>query len=241
MRNIVFGFLVFSILGLALSQLLSPEIAIAQTGDSANSISVKSIEDESLTEKIVNNLSESWPWYITRATGLIAALSLVILMLSGIGQITGSTYKLLDPIVAWASHRALGIVFGASVLIHVFSLLFDKFIKINLLDILIPWFSDFRTIELFGVNFGSIYLAFGIIAFYLSLLIIITSLTVISKKPYFWKIIHLLSYLVMIFVFIHALFIGTDLAHGWLRVLWIAGGIIILISSLIRLKRAFTT
>lgn len=240
MKQLIIGIFAFSILGLPFIQLAAPALVSAQDSDSANKITVQSIEDETLTEKVLSNLTESWPWYVTRATGLIAAISLLILMLSGIGQITGSTYKLLDPIVAWASHRAIGIVFGASVLIHVFSLLFDKFININLFDILIPWFSDFRATTLFGINVGSIYLAFGIIAFYLSILIVVTSLTLISKKPYFWKIIHLLSYLVMLLVFLHALFIGTDLASGWLRYIWIAGGILVLIGAIIRLKRAFT-
>lgn len=229
-----------SILSLCFGAVAMPGVVLAEAAEPTNNITVQSIEDKTISEKVVSSLVESWPWYISRATGLVAAISLVILMLSGIGQITGMTYRLLDPIVAWASHRALGIVFGASVLIHVLSLLFDRFVDIGFLDILIPWFSDFRSTELFGVNVGSLYLALGIIAFYLSIAIVITSLTIISKKPYFWKIIHLLSYFVIALVFFHALFLGTDLADGWPRVLWITCGIIILLSSIIRLKRAFT-
>lgn len=234
---ILFG---FSFVLLSISWMASPTYALAQAAGSSNSINVETIEGQSVTEKFVSNLTESWPWYIARGSGLIAAISLAILMLSGIGQITGHTFKVLDPITAWASHRALGIVFGASVLIHILSLLFDHFLKITLLEVLVPWLSDFRPLTLFGFNLGSLYLAFGIIAFYLSLAIVVTSLTVISKKPHFWKIIHLLSYIVMFLVFVHALYIGTDLAHGWLRYVWISGGILILIGSLIRLKRAYT-
>lgn len=228
--------LTFSAIGI-----FSPvQSVFAQSTVSTNNISVETIESETLSDKILSILSESLPWYIARGSGLIAAISLIILMLSGIGQITGSTFKLLDPIVAWASHRALGIVFGVTVFMHVFSLLFDKFIKFTIPQILVPWLSDFKPTKILGINFGSLYLAFGIIAFYLSIIIVITSLTIISKKPYFWKLIHLLSYLLIVLVFFHALFLGTDLASGWMRVLWIIGGIIILISSLIRLKRAFT-
>lgn len=241
MKRFLYLVVSFSIAGLCFGLMTTPEVALAQVAEPTNTITVQSIDDKSITEKVLSNLAESWPWYISRATGLIAAITLVILMLSGIGQITGMTYRLLDPIVAWASHRALGIVFGASVLIHVLSLLFDKFVDIGLWDILIPWFSDFRSTELFGINVGSLYLALGIIAFYLSMAIVITSLTIMSKKPYFWKIIHLLSYVVIAIVFVHALFLGTDLAGGWPRMLWIAGGSIILLSSIIRLKRAFTT
>jgi hypothetical protein len=217
------------------------ETALAQTAETTNSITVQTVNDTSLTDKIIHNLSESWPWYIARGSGIIAAITLIVLMVSGIGQITGTTFRFLDPIVAWASHRALGIVFGISIGAHVISLLFDSFLKITIVEALVPWVSDYRPVTILGIPAGSLYLALGIIAFYLSLAIVVTSLLFISKKPYFWKIIHLTSYAVLALVFFHALYIGTDFAHGWLRVLWIIVGISLAIFSIIRLRRAFTT
>lgn len=219
----------------------SPVLAADASSNSSNSINVETIKGETLTEKFVSNLKESWPWYVTRGSGLIAALTLVILMLSGIGQITGYTFKVLDPITAWASHRALGIVFGLAVLLHISSILIDHFLRFTLPEVLVPWLSDFRPAQLFGFNLGSLYLAFGIIAFYLSLVIIVTSLTLISKKPHLWKFIHIFTYVVIALIFVHALFIGTDLAHGWLRALWIILGISIAYAAFTRLKRAYTT
>lgn len=217
------------------------ETALAQTAETTNSITVQTVNDTSLTDKIIHNLSESWPWYIARGSGIIAAITLIVLMVSGIGQITGTTFRFLDPIVAWASHRALGIVFGISIGAHVISLLFDSFLKITIIEALVPWVSDYRPVTILGIPVGSLYLALGIIAFYLSLAIVVTSLLFIAKKPYFWKIIHLTSYAVLALVFFHALYIGTDFAHGWLRVLWIIVGISLAIFSIIRLRRAFTT
>ena len=79
----------------------------------------------------------------------------------------------------------------------------------------------------------------GVLAFYGALIIVISSLLWVEKKPYVWKLLHLLSYLVLIFVFIHALYLGTDLAGGILRYIWIAigvGGLGLIICRLWRSK-----
>lgn len=201
---------------------------------------VQTIPGPTVAEKLVDRTETSWPWYLTRASGIMAAIILVVLMLSGIGQITGYTFKFLDPLTSWASHRALGIALGVSVLLHILSLLFDHFVKFSLLDILIPWLSDYKPVKLFGIQFGSMYVAFGILAFYLMVIIILTSLVWVEKKPYIWKWIHLLSYITIFFVFIHALYIGTDLTHGILRWVWIFLGASIFVASMKRLWRART-
>jgi len=87
---------------------------------------------------------------------------------------------------------------------------------------------------------GSLFVALGVLAFYGLILVVITSLLWIEKKPFLWKIIHLLSYLVMVFVFIHALYLGTDLASGLWRWVWIASGVIVAAAVVARLWRAKT-
>lgn len=208
-------------------------VSAASQGD----VVVQSIPGPTVSDKLGTRVKTSWSWYLTRASGLIAAFTLVILMLSGIGQVTGYTYKLLDPITSWASHRALGIAFGVSVLVHVFSLLFDKFVKFNLLDLFVPWLSHYKPVTIFGIHFGSLYVAFGVLAFYLVGIIIVTSLLWVEKKPYIWKWIHLMSYVAIFLVFIHALYIGTDLAHGFWRYLWIFLALSILAAAIQRLWR----
>ncbi len=208
---------------------------------SNDSISVQSIEGPSVTDKVIEQAKHSWPWYVARGSGFIAAISLVILMLSGIGQITGQTYRFLEPLTAWASHRALGIVFMVSIVLHMFVFLFDKFIAFSFLDILIPWFSDFKPVAIFGINLGSFYLALGVISFYLSLLIVATSLLIVNKKPKLWKLTHLLSYIVILFVFFHALQLGTDMTNGVIKAVWIILGNIISIAIIFRAWRAYTT
>lgn len=201
------------------------QIIIAQSATNASNIVVQTIPGPSLAQQIIEKVSISWPWYVVRGSGIIAAVSLIILILSGLGLVTGHTYKFLEPLTAWASHRALGIVFGISIIIHMVGLLFDKFVPFNLIDILVPWLSNYKPVTIAGIQLGSLFVVLGVLAFYVAAIIVVTSLLWIENKPYIWKLLHLLSYVVMIFVFIHALYLGTDLASGFFRWLWITIGV----------------
>ncbi len=214
--------------------------AYAQSSDSPDII-VSPVKGPSVGQRLSTRAKQSWPWYITRASGLVAAVVLVVLILSGVGLITGYTFKLLEPLTAWATHRALGILFGVSVLIHGTALLFDKYVPFTIAQVLLPFASNYRPVTIAGHHLGSLYVALGIIAGYLLLAMIISSLLWIDKKPHTWKAFHFLAYLVMIFVFFHALYLGTDLAHGVFRIIWIIFGIVVAIAIIFRLRRARST
>jgi len=212
--------------------------ALAEGGSS--NIVVQTIPGPTVAQKFTERAKSSWPWYLVRGSGMVAAAALVILLLSGIGQVTGYTFRFLEPLTAWASHRALGITFGVAALVHIFSLLFDHFVAFNIWQLLVPWLSTHKPVTIFGVHLGSLYVALGVLSFYLAALTIIVSLLWIEKKPRLWKITHLIAYVIIAFVFVHALFLGTDLAHGFWRWLWIVSGAGVAIAILHRLWRART-
>ncbi|MEI7683344.1 MAG: hypothetical protein WCJ24_03555 [Candidatus Saccharibacteria bacterium] len=213
---------------------------LAHAADSSGDIVVQTIPGPSVAQKLTARTKSSWSWYVVRGSGMIAAISLVILMISGMGLITGYTFRFLEPLTAWASHRALGIVFGVSALMHIVGLLFDHFVPFSIMQLLVPWLSHYKPLTLLGVHLGSLYVAFGVLAFYGALLVVVTSLVWVEKKPALWKLIHLLSYLIIGFVFVHALYLGTDLAHGFLRWLWIGFAVAIVIAIINRVWRANT-
>ena len=195
--------------------------ASAESSNSSSPATAQPLAGTSVAQRLTERAKTSWPWYVARGSGLIAAAALAILLLSGIGQVTGYTFKFLDPITAWATHRALGIGFGLAIIVHVLSLLFDHFVPFTIWQLLVPWLSHYKPVTIGGVHLGSVYIALGALAFYLVAIVIITSLLWVEKKPYLWKLIHLLSYVILLFVFVHALYLGTDLAHGIFRLLWI--------------------
>lgn len=212
-------------------------VAAQEPATQTNTVTVETVPGQSLKEIVENRTKQSWPWYIVRASGIVAGVSLVLLLLSGIGSVTGHSFRILDPLTTWATHRALGITFALAVIIHMVTLLFDHFAPFSIIDILVPWASSYKTISLFGVPVGSLFVALGVLAFYGAIIVVVTSLLLIDRKPKLWKLVHYLSYLIIFDVFIHALFLGTDTGHGLGRVLWVAGNIAVLVAIVVRLRR----
>ena len=181
------------------------------TTSASPNIIIQPVQGPSVSKQLETRAKASWPWYITRAAGFVAAFSLVLLMLSGIGFITGKTFKFLEPLTAWATHKAVAYVFAISSVIHVVALLFDKYVPFTIIQILIPFRSNYREVSIAGHHLGSLYVALGILSLYCVLAIILTSILWIDKKPHTWKAFHFLAYLTIIFVFFHALFLGAGM------------------------------
>lgn len=220
----------------ALAATATPTANNFTASDSPN-VLVNPVQGPTVSKQLQQRARASWPWYITRAAGFVAAISLVILMLSGIGFITGTSFKFLEPLTAWATHKAVAYVFGVSVIVHVGALLFDKFVPFTIAQALVPFLSHYREVSVAGHHLGSLYIALGVFALYFMLAIIISSMLWIDKKPHTWKAFHFLAYLTMIFVFFHALYLGTDLTHGVFRVLWVVFGLGVAVAILYRLRR----
>src|SRR5664279_1065130 len=150
--------------------------AVAAASPTFGDITVQDIPGPTVAQKVVTRAASSWPWFLVRGSGIIAAIALVLLMLSGVGQITGHTFRFLEPLTAWASHRALGIVFGVAVLVHMLFLLFDTFVPFTILQLFVPWLSHYKPVTFAGVHLGSLYVALGVLAFYGVVFVVVSSL-----------------------------------------------------------------
>lgn len=163
---------------------------------------------------------ESIPWSISRSSAIAAYLLLFSLITWGLGMAIGFTYRLVDPARAWQIHQDMSLSFGVLVIVHAFSLLFDKFIAFGLLDILLPFYS----------RFNSLYLSLGIIGFYILLIVIATSLFLRLKMPRLWRNIHYSVYLLFVLATIHGLQIGTDSSTLIMKMIYgLAGTIVALL------------
>ncbi len=200
-------------------------------------ILVNPVQGPTVSKRLATRAKLSWPWYITRAAGFVAAGSLALLMLSGVGFITGTSFKFLEPLTAWATHKSIAYVFAVSGAIHVIALLFDKYVPFTVAQALVPFLSHYREVSFAGYHLGSLYVALGVFSMYFVIAIILTSILWVDKKPHTWKLFHFLAYLTMIFVFFHALYLGTDLMHGIFRILWIIIGVAVAVAIVYRLRR----
>lgn len=179
-----------------------------------------------------------WKWYIIRAAGFVAAGLLILLMLSGIGQVTGFTYRFLEPVKAWTVHKAMAIALCVSITIHGSFLLIDNYLPFSLTQILLPFASHYNNgTKLLGIPLGALAVTMGILAMYGVAIIVASSLGWINTRKGRWRILHYLSYVVMFLVFLHALYIGSDLKYGVFREAWVVIGFVLLIGVLSRLRR----
>jgi len=175
-------------------------------------------------------IAATWPWYIVRGAGFVAVLLIFLLMLSGIGQVTGHMYRLFEPSKAWAIHRALAIALCFSIAIHVLFLLLDHTLSFSLPQLFIPFISHYK----------SFWVGLGVLSMYFVAIIVASSLNWIDTKKGVWKNLHFTSYLVLVLVYFHALYTGTDLAYGAFRAIWIAIGVVMLLAVVLRLWRSGT-
>jgi len=184
-------------------------------------------------------IGAAWPWYVIRAAGFTAAGLIVLLMLSGIGQVTGLTYRFVEPVKAWVIHKALAISLCVAIAIHVGFLLIDHYVHFSLIQLFVPFLNRYNNkTDLFGVALGWAAVAFGILAMYGVAIIVLSSLGWIDSKKKTWRKLHYISYAVAVLVFLHALSAGSDLQYGVFRAAWLFLGLIVLVGIVLRLRRA---
>jgi sulfoxide reductase heme-binding subunit YedZ len=94
--------------------------------------------------------------------------------------------------------------------VHVGALLFDKFMNLSLVNILIPFTSPYQPL----------FVALGIGGFYLLLLVLLTSLYNITTHPKFWRTIHFFGIVMFGLIFLHGILIGTDIKLDWVKALY---------------------
>lgn len=180
----------------------------------------------------------AWPWYVVRAAGIVAVVLLLLVTLSGIGMVTGLTYRFMEPLRAWAVHRTIAIALTLATLVHVGFLLLDKFAPYSIANILVPFSVHYEHSKVFGIAAGSFYNALGIIGAYLLLVVLISSLWIIETQKRLWRWLHYLSYPLAAMVFFHTLFLGTDFKHGIGRLAWLLIGVVLLAGLVSRLRRS---
>lgn len=188
----------------------------------------------------LDRVGNSWPWYITRAAGFVAAGLLVLLMFSGIGQVTGIIYRYIEPIKVWAIHKALAIALCISIVLHVGFLLIDKYLPFSWAQILVPFVSHYNNgTQIGGLALGGLAVTFGILAAYGVVIVVASALGWINKNKT-WRKLHYISYAVIILVLLHGMYIGTDLKYGIFRTLWVGVGALIVLAVIVRLWRKGT-
>lgn len=193
----------------------------------------------STVQVATQRVETSWEWYVIRAAGFVAAGLLLLLMISGIGQVTGLTYRFIEPVKAWMIHKAMALALCAAIFIHVFFLLIDNFVVFSIPQATIPFLSHYNNGTTFmGLALGNLAVTFGILATYGVVIIVLSSLGWIDTHKKTWRWLHYTGYAVVLLAFLHGLFVGSDLKYGSFRSLWVLAGLILVVGIISRLRRA---
>lgn len=154
-------------------------------------------------------------WYLTRATGIVAALLIAVAVISGFlfsGRETGRRRR---PNWWLDLHNMLGGLALVFTLIHIVAALVDTDLGLALADVLVPGVASFDRWPV----------AWGVIATYLVATAVLTSWPKKRFRRRTWRIVHLGSVLGFVFVLVHALQMGTDAPAAWLR-----GGVVLVVA-----------
>jgi predicted ferric reductase len=164
-----------------------------------------------------------WPWYVARASGLIAWLLLAAATLWGLAMAT----KILGrrPRANWMldMHRWLGGTALALTGIHVGALLLDQYIHFNVVSVFVPFASSWNPIAV----------AFGVVSLYLLLAVELTSLARSQLPHAIWRKVHYASFPLFVTATVHGLTAGTDSRLFVSLVCMLAiGGLVIFLTAL---------
>lgn len=176
----------------------------------------------SIAETYSANLAEievPWGWYLTRASALLGFFLLYLSIFFGIAIRNPLLRKIISPIYSLDIHGWISLQALLFALFHGVSLLFDKFLAFNWANVFVPFFSLSENAIKAGIE--PIYLAMGIISFYLMLILVISSYLRKFINFRVWRFIHFFNLLLWIFVILHALQMGTDMKNIIVRNIFI--------------------
>lgn len=163
-------------------------------------------------------------WLLTRSAGVGAYLMLYLAVAWGLLATTSLVTKRVSKRSSTAFH---GFVASAGLFLlalHLTGLLLDRFVRFDLLDLLIPFHATFRPFPL----------ALGIVAMFATVIVLASSWTRKLLRPSLWRTIHLLAVPAFAMALLHGLLAGSDSARPGMTILYWVTGFSVLFLVLVR-------
>ena len=167
-------------------------------------------------------------WYIARSGGIVAWITLAVSMFWGLALSSRFLGKRPKPNWMLDLHRFVGGFATVFTVIHVVSLLFDKYINFSVVNLLVPFTGSYHTVAV----------AWGVIAMYMLVAVEITSLLRKKLSKQSWRLIHYLSFPLFALATFHLLWVGTDRNTVPLRVGVLTAVAAVCVATVMRLIQA---
>jgi DMSO/TMAO reductase YedYZ heme-binding membrane subunit len=154
-------------------------------------------------------MNEKTWWYLSRSTGIVALVLLVLSLVWGVLLVTRALKPLDRPAWLLDLHRWLG---GSALVmtgLHMMGLYLDGYIRFGFAELLVPGMSEFRPVAV----------AIGVFSFYVMIAVQATSYMRRWLSKRVWRGVHMLSYGLVWGAAIHAGLAGTDTVNRAYQVL----------------------
>lgn len=159
--------------------------------------------------------SENVPWLVTRAAGLVAYLLLWLSTVWGLGVSSKFFDRVIPRAFTYDAHEYMSLLAIGMTVVHVVILLADTFTPFNVVQLVLPFVSDYRPL----------WTGLGIIAAYLALLVTVTFYLRKWIGVQAFRAIHWLSFVAFFGVLVHGWFAGTDTAFSLTRWMYVGTGL----------------
>jgi DMSO/TMAO reductase YedYZ heme-binding membrane subunit len=170
-------------------------------------------------------MSEKTWWYLSRSSGIVALVLLVLSIVWGVLLATRALRHIDRPAWLLDLHKWLGGTALVMTGLHMLGLYLDGYIEFGFGELLVPGKSEFRPLAV----------AIGILSFYVMVAVQATSYMRRWLSKRMWHGIHLLSYGLVWGAAIHAGMAGTDTVNRAYQVLALVLTMIAVAATMIRI------
>ena len=163
-------------------------------------------------------------WVILRAAGIGAYVMVFLSVAWGLISTSGALGRRISKASATTIHQFVATCGLFLLAIHLGGLLVDSFMPFGVKDVLIPGVSTYRPVAT----------AFGVIAMYASVFVIVTSWMRKKIGTRWWRRSHLLAVPMFVLSMVHGVFSGSDTTRPWMWWTYVATGAIVVFLIVLR-------
>jgi sulfoxide reductase heme-binding subunit YedZ len=145
-------------------------------------------------------------WYATRGAGVVSLVLLTGVVVLGIVSAMRWQTSSWPRFLTIGFHRNLALTTLIFLAIHVVTAVVDPFTALGWEAAIVPFSSPYRRL----------WLGLGVVAIYLLLAIVVTSLMRPLFGPRVWRMVHWLAYAMWPVALIHSIGTGTDPRFAWM-------------------------
>ncbi|WP_431245661.1 ferric reductase-like transmembrane domain-containing protein [Leifsonia xyli] len=168
-------------------------------------------------------------WAFGRASGVVSLLLFTASVLLGILTRSGRPLPGLPRFSVSLVHRNVSLLAVVFLVLHVGTLLFDSYAKLNPIDLVVPFLGSFQPF----------WQGLGTVAFDLVVAIVLTGLLRRRIGQRVFRFIHWFTYAMWPIAVLHAIGNGTNGTSGWFLVLVAGSALLVLIAVIWRVSSGF--